>query len=213
MNNTTSTPRSTPRSGLHRHSGAKITPGGGPKSPNEATSPRSKMRYGEPKDKRGYLRKEGRTLRLKTKRYLSLCGKTLSHHRDEQSPPTWSLDVTKMSAICGPRAGELQIVYEGRTVSFFTHDAHDLADWIQVLKRARANIDDWYTTDKEIGRGSYGTVYLGEDKETQEKVAIKIIQKNPSSKRQTKFLEREVRYVEGWCFVLSTPPLWNNQCL
>lgn len=160
-------------------------------------SPRSKLRYGEARDKSGYLRKEGRTLRLKKRRFLNLSGQTLSHHREEGATPTWSLDVRKISVLSGPRTGELLIIYEGRTVSFFTPDLEDLADWVGVLKRARANIEDWYTVDKEIGRGSYGTVFLGKDRDTQEKVAIKIIRKNPSSKRQTKFLEREIKILQS----------------
>lgn len=162
-----------------------------------AAEKKGKMRYGEMRDKQGYVRKEGRTLRMKTKRYLSLTGKVLSHHRDEGSPPTWSVDATKITAVPGPRAGELLIVYEGRTVSFFTHDDADLADWIYSLKTARSRLEDWYTIGKEIGRGSYGTVYIGMDKERNEKVAIKVIQKNPGSKRQTKFLEREVKILKS----------------
>lgn len=165
--------------------------------PSDAGSPRQKMRYGEVKEKKGYLRKEGRTLKLKTRRFLTLTNKTLSHHKDEQSPPSWSLDVAKISALAGPRHGELLIIYEGRTVSFFTQDIDDLADWIRVLKAARSKLEDWYTVGKEIGRGSYGTVYAGEDRETKEKVAIKVIQKNPSSRRQTKFLEREVKILKS----------------
>lgn len=160
-------------------------------------TPRHKMRYGEVKEKKGYLRKEGRTLRLKTRRFLTLANMTLSHHKDEQSSPSWSLDVKKISAVAGPRHGELLIIYEGRAVSFFTQNIDDLADWIRVLKAARSKLDDWYTVGKEIGRGSYGTVYVGVDKETKEKVAIKVIQKNPASKRQTKFLEREVRILKS----------------
>lgn len=128
---------------------------------------------------------------------MNLSGQTLSHHKEEGTAPTWSLDVRKTSALSGPRTGELLIIYEGRTVSFFTPDLDDLADWVGVLKRARANIEDWYSVDKEIGRGSYGTVYLGKDKETEEKVAVKIIRKNPSSKRQTKFLEREIKILQS----------------
>jgi serine/threonine protein kinase len=161
------------------------------------------MRYSQTKEKSGYLRKEGRTLRLRTRRYLSLTGKVLTHHRDEQSPATWSLDATKLSAVAGPRPGELMIVYESRTVSFFTHDLGELEEWLRVLKMARCKLEDWYTLGKEIGRGSYGTVYAGTDRETQEKVAIKIIHKNPSSRRQTTFLEREVKYAYCRCCPLS----------
>lgn len=164
---------------------------------DDGNGKKGRMRYGELRDKHGYVRKEGRTLRMKTKRYLSLTGKVLSHHRDESSPPTWSVDATKITAVPGPRAGELLIVYEGRTVSFFTHDDAELNDWILALKTARSRLEDWYTIGKEIGRGSYGTVYAGMDRERKEKVAIKVIQKNPGSKRQTKFLEREVKILKS----------------
>lgn len=132
-------------------------------------------------------------LKLKTKRFLCLSGKTLSHQRDEGSPATWTVDVTNLRAMAGPRVGELVLMHEDRAVSFFANDKEELNEWMLALKSARSRLDDWYTLGKEIGKGSYGSVHLGMDKATHEKVAIKLIKKNPSSKRQSKFIEREIK--------------------
>jgi hypothetical protein len=143
--------------------------------------------------KRGYLRKEGKTLKLKTRRFLSLSGKMLSHHKDENSAPSWTVDVSTIRAMPGKRDEELVIIHDSKVYSFFAQNKDDLNEWIMALKAARSKLEDWYNIGKEIGRGSYGTVHAGVDRVTGEKVAIKIIKKNPSSKRQTKFLEREVK--------------------
>lgn len=143
--------------------------------------------------KKGYLLKEGKTLKFRLKRYLCLKGKTLSHSKDPRGAPTWSLDVSQFSATQGTRALELVISDGSKSVSFFAGSQEELEGWLRALKAARCKLEDWYKVGNEIGHGSYGKVHVGEDIETGEKVAIKFIKKNPASKRQVKFIEREIR--------------------
>ncbi len=143
----------------------------------------------------GYLMKRGRNLNMKHKRYITLKGQTLSQHKDEHSPPTWSVDVSKTRVQPGPRACELVVHYDGREISFFANSKAEFGAWLDALRGASRTVEDWYNIGEQIGKGSYGVVHAGTDCRTGQKVAIKIIKKNPSSRRQSKFIEREVKYV------------------
>ncbi len=145
------------------------------------------------RDMTGYLMKRGRNLNMRHKRYITLRGRTLSQHKDENSPPTWSVDVSKTRIQPGTRALELLVHYEGKAVSFFAETEQDFSAWMEALRGASRTVEDWYQIGKQIGRGSYGVVHVGTDSRTGGKVAIKIIKKNPSSRRQSKFIEREVK--------------------
>jgi serine/threonine protein kinase len=63
--------------------------------------------------------------------------------------------------------------------------------WLKGLKSASSVLEDFYTLGKVIGKGSYGEVFLGTDKVSKETCAVKIIRKNPSNRKQKKFIERE----------------------
>lgn len=143
----------------------------------------------------GYLMKRGRNLNMKHKRYITLKGQTLSQHKDEHSPPTWSVDVSKTRVQPGPRQCELVVHYDGREISFFADNKPAFDAWLDALRGASRTVEDWYDLGDQIGKGSYGVVHVGTDRRTGQKVAIKIIKKNPSSRRQSKFIEREVKYV------------------
>jgi serine/threonine protein kinase len=134
------------------------------------------MRYSDPVFKQSYVYKEGRTLKMmRRKRFLSLRGRILSHHRDTSSPATWEGDASTFTAIAGAKDCELVISFDGRSMSFFTKNRIDLEDWIYCLKIARNVLSDWYRIEKPIGKGSYGTVYLGFDVKSNEQVAYVIL--------------------------------------
>lgn len=52
-------------------------------------------------------------------------------------------------------------------------------------------MSDFYVVEHQIGKGSYGEVFLGHDIITHEPCAIKVIKKNPFNRKQKKFIERE----------------------
>jgi len=52
-------------------------------------------------------------------------------------------------------------------------------------------LTDFYVVGHQIGKGSYGEVFLGHDIITHEPCAVKVIKKNPFNRKQKKFIERE----------------------
>jgi serine/threonine protein kinase len=149
------------------------------------------MRHGTNKVVNGYLLKEGKRLKGRTRRYLTLNGSKFTHHVREGQPATWEVDINDVKVSIGERRLEFVISAGDRSLSFFTETAEELEMWLAGLKSASSVLEDFYTLGKVIGKGSYGEVFLGTDKITKDVCAVKIIRKNPSNRKQKKFIQRE----------------------
>lgn len=141
--------------------------------------------------KAGWLSKEGKRLKARSKRYLVLKGTKLSHHVKENSSPTWEIDINDVRVSLGDRPFQFLISAGGRSVSFFADTQEDLEAWVGALKSASSILEDFYALGKQLGKGSYGEVFLGVDKMTGKQYAVKVIKKNPNNRKQKKFIERE----------------------
>lgn len=139
----------------------------------------------------GWLSKEGKRLKGRSRRYLVLRGTKLSHHVKENIPATWEIDIDEVRISLGERPLQFLISAGGRSVSFFADTQEDLEAWVLALKSASSVLEDFYTMGKQLGKGSYGEVYLGTDKLSGQQFAVKIIRKNPNNRKQKKFIERE----------------------
>jgi serine/threonine protein kinase len=149
------------------------------------------LRHGNHREIGGYLYKEGKRLKGRTKRYLTLSGTKFSHHLKEGSPSTWEVDINDVQVSVGERPLEFVISAGGRSLSFFTETPEELELWLSSLKSASNVLEDFYAIGEVIGKGSYGEVFLGTEKTTKEVCAVKIIRKNPANRKQKKFIERE----------------------
>lgn len=141
--------------------------------------------------KAGWLSKEGKRLKGRSRRYLVLEGTTLSHHVKENGVATWEVNINEVRLSLGERPLQFLISAGGRSVAFFTDSQEDLVSWICALKSASSILEDFYTIGRQLGKGSYGEVFLSTDKLTGDRFAVKIIQKNPNNRKQKKFIERE----------------------
>lgn len=139
----------------------------------------------------GWVYKEGKRLRTRSRRYLTLCGSMLAHHVKEGGPATWEIDINDVRICVGERPLEFVVSAAGRSVSFFTETMSTYSAWIRALKTLSSMLEDFYTIGTQIGQGSYGEVFIGVDRITKESRAIKIINKNPNNRKQKKFIERE----------------------
>lgn len=144
-----------------------------------------------PTRKAGWLSKEGKRLKGRSRRYLVLEGTRLSHHVKENGVPTWEVDINEVRLSLGERPLQFLISAGGRSVAFFADTQEDLVSWVSALKSASSILDDFYVIGRQLGKGSYGEVFLSTDKLTGERYAVKIIQKNPNNRKQKKFIERE----------------------
>lgn len=139
----------------------------------------------------GWVSKEGKRLKGRNRRYLVLEGTKLSHRVKENTAPTWEIDINDVRLSLGERPLEFLISAGGRSVAFFADDQEDLLGWIRALKSASSMLEDFYRLGRQLGKGSYGEVFLATDKLSGKKYAVKIITKNPNNRKQKKFIERE----------------------
>lgn len=162
------------------------------------------LRYGEKQSMEGWVRKEGKSIRFRKRRFLRFDGTMLSHYKKKEAPsPTWEVDITECRVSVGNRSLELVLTLDGSSMSFFAVNTGEYAAWLKALKSAVSKPDDYYTFGKTLGKGSYGEVFLGCDKVTNEMVAIKYVW-SPS-----RCLDGQVRSPTSWpddWFLALDPP-------
>lgn len=145
----------------------------------------------ETKRKSGWVLKVVRGTNICTRRFLVLTGTLLTHYIREDGVATWKLDISKSQLTLGELALQFNIDLCDRVVSFCAETNEDLVSWVSVLKSPSCVFEDFYITEKELGKGTYGKVFSCTDRLTGKLFAVKFIQKNPRNKNQKTFIDRE----------------------
>ncbi|KAK4523374.1 hypothetical protein GAYE_PCTG52G1268 [Galdieria yellowstonensis] len=159
---------------------------------------RTSFRHASPELIEGWLLKEGKLFRTKNKRYLRIANGTLSNHKAENEPATWDLDLTECKVREGPRKYEIRLELPKRVVSFFAENEKDYKKWVTAFKRACfRDVEDYYSIGDVLGVGAFGTVRVAFDKESGEKVALKIIKKDSFKAKELEHLQREVEILRS----------------
>jgi len=72
------------------------------------------------------------------------------------------------------------IIFPNEVITFYQKDQEEIKNWIKHLREAlkHQNFFDFYTLGDTIGKGQFGLVKVGFDVKTNEKVAIKILNKS-----------------------------------
>lgn len=151
------------------------------------------LRHDAPTLKDGWLLKEGRVLRSRTRRYLRLKGTILSNHHSPSSPASWEVSVISCPVTSGPREHELVLALPTRRLSFFAETTADYEAWVVALRTASARaVEDYYVMGEVLGAGSFAQVHRAVDRGTGEEVAVKVINKAGYDARELEYVVREV---------------------
>lgn len=165
-----------------------------PKSSDHALSqPAPALRYSTPVNMAGWVYKEGRRFRSRYKRYLVLRDGILSNHHSKESVCTWQVRVADCPFSVGTRTNELVLHLPQRRISFFADNREDFAKWTTALETSSScGVDYFYIMGNVLGEGAFAQVRIAEDKNTREKVAIKVIKKHGYDLKEAEFTAREM---------------------
>jgi serine/threonine protein kinase len=157
------------------------------------------LRHGDVVNMEGWLNKEGKKLFWsKHKRFVKLHECMLTNHHSPDAPATWEVDITKCPIRCNKEQQELSISLPNRKISFFTETQDEFEAWSAALKRASASsVEDYYSVGKVLGEGAFAEVRVGNDKETGEAFAIKIIKKKEYDPKEMEYILREVNIMKS----------------
>eukprot|EP00871_Galdieria_phlegrea_P002514 jgi/Galph1/3263/GphlegSOOS_G1922.1 len=161
------------------------------------SSGETSLRFQAPLLIEGWLLKEGKRFRTKSRRFLRISGSTLTNHKSQLDPPTWELDLKDCKAREGPRKFEIRLELKTRVISFFAENEADFRKWVHAFKRSCFRVvEDFYSIGDVLGVGAFGTVRVAYDKESGEKVALKVIKKDNFKDKDLDHLQREVEILK-----------------
>eukprot|EP00178_Gracilaria_changii_P025817 TRINITY_DN793_c0_g1_i1.p1 TRINITY_DN793_c0_g1~~TRINITY_DN793_c0_g1_i1.p1 ORF type:complete len:994 (+),score=165.04 TRINITY_DN793_c0_g1_i1:1299-4280(+) len=144
--------------------------------------------------------------------YAVLEATTLSILRNKSGPPRYQLNVRRTPVRVHMEECEMHIFLQGvvsrkdRLLRLHIPNEQEAERWAYALDNAvNSHITDYYTFDKTLGSGAYGDVMLAYDVRTNEKRAVKIIQRGRNMKSQ-EHLEREIQVMK----TISHPNIVNT---
>ena len=90
------------------------------------------------------------------------------------------------------------VVYPAKTRIYFCDDEKQYKEWVENLKKATGytNLLDIYEVKQKLGNGKFGLVKLGINKQTKEKVAIKIMNKKKMDTSDIQLMRTEIEILK-----------------
>ena len=90
------------------------------------------------------------------------------------------------------------VVYPAKTRIYYCNDENEYKGWIENLKKATGftNLLDIYDVKQKLGNGKFGLVKLGVNKQTKEKVAIKIMNKSKMDSSDIELMRTEIEILK-----------------
>lgn len=151
----------------------------------------------------GWLYKYGRRFNMKHYRFFVLRDRFLYYFTKTQNAAPKKaifLQGAKALAVCntGTRKREVfafdLVLPSGKVLRLYARDRRDRDLWVNTITRASraARFHDDYIIHEPLGRGHFAVVHRGQSRHTRRPVAIKIVQKNGTSKEDIGLLRNEV---------------------
>eukprot|EP00180_Rhodochaete_pulchella_P000563 Plantae.Rhodophyta-Rhodochaete_pulchella.ctg1403.p1 GENE.Plantae.Rhodophyta-Rhodochaete_pulchella.ctg1403~~Plantae.Rhodophyta-Rhodochaete_pulchella.ctg1403.p1 ORF type:complete len:376 (+),score=81.92 Plantae.Rhodophyta-Rhodochaete_pulchella.ctg1403:412-1539(+) len=151
------------------------------------------LRHGKPPEMSGWIRKQTAVLSVRKKRYFRLADNTLTCAHDEEETPTWECTMQKARVYGKPTQLKIILALEERSMNLFLNTKEEYEEWYNaLLKSSVQNVEEYYELGKVIGEGAFAKVFMGIDKKTLEKHAVKIIEKNQTDPQEIEFINREL---------------------
>lgn len=159
------------------------------------------VRYIAQVDKEGWIVRRGK-VGQKTNFFAVLESTTLSILKNRSGAPRYQFNVRRTPVNVQVEQREMHIFLPGvvgnkdRLLRFHIGTEEEAASWKYALDNAaNSHITDYYTFDRTLGSGAYGDVVLAYDVDTNERRAVKIIQRGKNMKSQ-EHLAREIQVMK-----------------
>jgi serine/threonine protein kinase len=90
------------------------------------------------------------------------------------------------------------ISFPSKNRVYYCDNENDYNNWVKVLKKATGytNLLDIYDIKQKLGKGKFGLVKLGINKETKQKVAVKIMNKNNMDSSDLELVRTEIEILK-----------------
>ncbi|KAA8491918.1 putative myosin light chain kinase [Porphyridium purpureum] len=131
--------------------------------------------------------------RPKGRRLFRLKGTVLTQFSEEDNTTEkWSSDLWGTQVIVNPKLREITLQAADKKIIVCALTDADYENWSNALLRATGTaFKMFYELGKQVGAGAYGQVFEGRNLQTNERVAIKSIEKSRASQKELKYIQRE----------------------
>jgi len=124
--------------------------------------------------------------------------KTEKVHRGMHNLSGLFLQTQGLKEIKGRKMFCFSISFPSKNRVYYCDNEQEYNNWIDVLKKATGytNLLDLYNIKQKIGKGKFGLVKLGINKETNDKVAVKVMNKNNMDSSDLELVRTEIEILK-----------------
>ena len=124
--------------------------------------------------------------------------KTEKVHRGMHNLSGLFLQAQGLKEIKGKKMFCFSISFPSKNRVYYCDNEQEYKNWIDVLKKATGytNLLDLYNIKQKIGKGKFGLVKLGINKETNDKVAVKVMNKNNMDSSDLELVRTEIEILK-----------------
>ena len=119
-------------------------------------------------------------------------------HRGMHNLSGLFLKAEGLQEIGGKKMYCFSISFPSKNRVYYCDNENDYNNWVAVLKKATGytNLLDIYDIKQKLGKGKFGLVKLGINKETKQKVAVKIMNKNNMDSSDLELVRTEIEILK-----------------
>ena len=119
-------------------------------------------------------------------------------HRGMHNLSGLFLKTEGLQEIKGRKMYCFSIAFPSKNRIYYCDNETDYNNWVSVLKKATGytNLLDIYDIKQKLGKGKFGLVKLGINKETKQKVAVKIMNKNNMDSSDLELVRTEIEILK-----------------
>jgi serine/threonine protein kinase len=119
-------------------------------------------------------------------------------HRGMHNLSGLFLKAEGLQEIKGKKMYCFSISFPSKNRVYYCDNETDYNNWVEVLKKATGytNLLDIYEIKQKLGKGKFGLVKLGINKQTKEKVAVKIMNKNNMDSSDLELVRTEIEILK-----------------